>query len=163
MDCRQRLETYLRDNGVPYQVQHHPIAYSAQAVAQSEHVSGKLIAKVVIVQADGKLAMLVLPAPDHVDLGKVGRLLLAAEVRLARESEFAPTFPDCEVGAEPPFGNLYGLPVYVDRTLTEDETIVFRAGTHTDTMSLRYADFERLVEPCVADFARRVPSSLGCP
>ncbi len=155
MKCREKLETYLRDNAVPYQVQHHPLAYTAQEVAASEHISGKLLAKVVMALADGKMVMLVLPGPYHVDLAKTAAELGARDARLAQEREFAADFPDCEVGAEPPFGNLYGLPVYVDRSLTQDETIVFRAGTHTDTMSLKYADFERLVKPTVADFARQ--------
>jgi Ala-tRNA(Pro) deacylase len=90
-----------------------------------------------------------------VDIEKASTALRAGEVRLAQEGEFEDTFPDCEVGAMPPFGNLYEVPVYVEEALAEDETIVFRAGTHTDTMSVRYADFERLVEPTVAEFAAR--------
>jgi Ala-tRNA(Pro) deacylase len=101
------------------------------------------------------MAMLSLPAPYQVDLEKASKMLGAQEARLAQEEEFEGAFPDCEVGAMPPFGNLYGLPVYVEEALAEDETIFFRAGTHTDTMSVGYADFERLVEPTVAEFARR--------
>jgi len=155
MRCRERLETYLRDNQVPFQVQNHPIAFTAQQVAATEHIPGRLLAKVVMVSADGRLAMLVLPTPYQVDLAKAAASLGAKEARLAQETEFSAAFPDCEVGAMPPFGNLYGLPVYVDRSLAEDDTIVFRAGTHTDTMSLKYADFERLAQPTLADFARR--------
>lgn len=106
-----------------------------------------------MVVADNKLVLLALPAPYRVDLAKVGAILGAQEVNLAEEDEFAHTFPDCEVGAMPPFGNLYGLPVYVDKALAEDEVIVLQAGTHTDTISLRYADFARLVNPAVAEFA----------
>ena len=124
-------------------------------MAASEHVPGKMLAKTVMVLADGKMVMLALPAPYRVDMEKAGAALGVGEVRLAQEEEFEGTFPDCEVGAMPPFGNLYDLPVYVEETLTEDETIVFRAGTHTDTMSVRYADFERLVEPTVAELAAR--------
>lgn len=153
MQCRERLETYLRENRVSFEVQHHPPAFTAQEVAANEHIPGKTLAKVVIVFADQKLVLLALPAPYRVDLEKVRTLLGANAVRLAKEEEFAAVFPDCEVGAMPPFGNLYGLPVYVDRTLTEDETIVIQAGTHTDTISLKYADFERLVRPTVADLA----------
>lgn len=156
MKCKERLETYLRENQVPYQVQHHPTAYTAQEVAAREHIPGRMLAKVVIVLADGKMTMLTLPAPCRVDFAKAAAVLGVKEVRLAREDEFAAAFPDCSVGAMPPFGNLYDLPVYVDRTLTDDETIVFQAGTHTDTMSIRYADFERLVKPRVADFAHCV-------
>jgi Ala-tRNA(Pro) deacylase len=99
--------------------------------------------------------MLALPAAYQVDVEKAGSALGAREIRLAQEEEFEGSFPDCEVGAMPPFGNLYDVPVYVEETLAEDETIVFRAGTHIDTMSVTYADFDRLVEPTVAKFARR--------
>jgi len=152
MDCKDRLEAYLREKQVPFEVRHHPRAITAQEVAASEHVPGKMLAKTVMVLADGKMVMLALPAPYQVDVDKAGKVL-GVEVRLAHEEEFENTFPDCEVGAMPPFGNLYEVPVYVEAALAEDETIVFRAGTHTDTMSVSYADFERLVEPTIAEFA----------
>jgi Ala-tRNA(Pro) deacylase len=155
VDCKDRLEAYLREKQVPFEVRHHPRAITAQEVAASEHVPGKMLAKTVMILADGKMVMLALPASYQVDMEKAGPALGAQEVRLAQEEEFEGSFPDCEVGAMPPFGNLYDLPVYVEETLAEDETIVFRAGTHTDTMSVTYADFERLVEPTVAEFARR--------
>ena len=155
MQCRDRLENYLRDNQVPFEQQHHPRAVSAQQVASSEHLPGRMLAKTVMVLADGEIAMLALPAPYQVDLEKAAAALGVDEVRLAEEEEFADTFSDCEVGAMPPFGNLYGVPVYVEKTLAEDETIVFRSGTHTETMSVSYSDFERLVEPTVAQFALR--------
>jgi Ala-tRNA(Pro) deacylase len=152
VDCKDRLEAYLREKQVPFDVRHHLRAITAQEVAASEHVPGKMLAKTVMVLADGKMVMLALPAPYQVDVDKAGKVL-GGEVRLAKEEEFENTFPDCEVGAMPPFGNLYEVPVYVEVALAEDETIVFRAGTHTDTMSLSYADFERLVEPTIAEFA----------
>jgi Ala-tRNA(Pro) deacylase len=155
MECRDRLEQYLRENGVPFEVQHHPRAITAQEVAATEHVPGKMLAKVVMVLVDGEMVMLSLPAPYQVDLEKVGKVLGAEVARLADEEEFEGAFPDCEVGAMPPFGNLYGIPIYVEEALAEDETIFFRAGTHTDTMSVRYADYEQLVEPTVAKFAHR--------
>jgi len=155
MECKDRLEEYLRENGVPFEVQHHPRAITAQEVAATEHVPGKMLAKVVMVMVDGEMVVLSLPAPYQVDLEKVGKVLGAEEARLAEEEEFEDAFPDCEVGAMPPFGNLYGMPVYVEEALAEDETIFFRAGTHTDTMSVRYADFEQLVEPTIAEFAHR--------
>jgi Ala-tRNA(Pro) deacylase len=154
MACKERLEAYLRENKVPYQTQHHPLAYTAQEVAQSEGIPGQMMAKVVMLLADGKLAMLALPAPRQVDLTKAAGALGAIEVGLANERDFERAFPDCEVGAMPPFGNLYDLPVYVDQSLAEDETIVCQAGTHTDTVSVAYADFARLVQPTVAAFAR---------
>jgi Ala-tRNA(Pro) deacylase len=152
MDCKDRLEAYLREKEVPFEVRHHPRATTAQEVAASEHVPGKMLAKTVMVLADGKMVMLALPAPYQVDVDKAGKVL-GGEVRLAHEEEFEDTFPDCEVGAMPPFGNLYEVPVYVEAALAEVETIVFRAGSHTDTMSVSYADFERLVEPTIAEFA----------
>lgn len=156
MRCKERLEAYLREQGVPFQIQHHPIAFTAQEVAASEHVPGRMVVKVVMVVADSKPVMLALRATDRVELRTLAAVLGVTEVRLAEEREFGALFPDCELGAMLPFGNLYGVPVYVDSALAEDETIVFQAGTHTDTMSLKYADFARLVQPAVADFAERV-------
>jgi Ala-tRNA(Pro) deacylase len=153
MGCKEDLEAYLRESKVPFQVQHHAVAYTAQEVAASEHVPGRMLAKVVVLIADGKLCMFVLPAPARVDLDKAAAILNAREARLAHEDEFTDRFPGCEVGAMPPFGNLYDVSLYVDKALAEDETIVFEAGTHTDTMSMKYADFARLVKPTVADFA----------
>ena len=154
MNCKRRLEEYLRGNETPYRTQHHPRAITAQEVAAMEHVPGRMFAKTVIVSTDGgELCMLTLPAPYHVNVEKAAAALGAQEASLAEEGRFAETFADCEVGAMPPFGNLYGVPVCVDEALANDETIVFRAGTHTDTMSVAYADFERLVEPTLGDFA----------
>ncbi len=153
MGCKEELEAYLRENKVPFQFQHHAVAYTAQEVAAAEHVPGRMLAKVVIVMGDDKLAMFVLPAPVRVDLEKAAAVLGAKEARLAREEEFADRFPGCEVGAMPPFGGLYDLPAYVDKSLAEDETIVFEAGTHTDTMSMKYGDYDRLANPNVAEFA----------
>lgn len=153
MNCKRKLEDYLREHGVPYSGHHHARAITAQEVAAVEHVPGRMFAKTVMVVADDELVMLVLPAPHHVNPERAAEALDADEVRLAGEDAFERTFPDCEVGAMPPFGNLYGVPVYVDEALTEDEEIVFRAGTHTDTMSVAYADFERLVAPTVVRFA----------
>jgi Ala-tRNA(Pro) deacylase len=153
MTCKERLEGYLRDTGISFEAQHHARAITAQEVAAAEHVPGRMFAKTVMVLADDEMVMLVLPAPYHVNPEKATQVLGAREVRLAGEDEFEEAFSDCEVGAMPPFGNLYDVPVYVDKTLAEDEIIVFRAGTHTDTMSVGYADFQELVEPIVAEFA----------
>ncbi|HZP25687.1 MAG TPA: YbaK/EbsC family protein [Dehalococcoidia bacterium] len=152
MNCKEKLEQYLREHKVPFTVHHHPVAYTAQELAESEHVTGKAVAKVVMVFAGGKMMMLALPASHQVDLQRAHELF--GELRLAKEDEFDPVFPDCEVGAMPPFGNLYGLTVFVDRSLADDESILFQAGTHTDTISMKYSDFERLVHPVEADFAR---------
>ena len=152
--CKDKLATYLRANHVPFETQHHRIAYTAQDVAASEHLPGQLMAKVVIAIADGELIMLVLPANQRADLAKVCAALGARELWLAEEHDFARRFADCEIGAMPPFGNLYDLPVYVDESLTEDPSIVFQAGTHIETMRIRYADFARLVKPTVVAIAR---------
>lgn len=153
MDCRSRLESYFREHGVAFDDQEHATAFTAQGVAASEHVPGRMLAKIVMARANGDLVMLVLPAPSMVDLSKVADVLGVPEVRLAQEQEFAASFPDCEPGAMPPFGNLYDLPVYVDATMGQSARIVFQAGTHTVTMSVAYADFERLAEPKVVDIA----------
>ena len=155
MDCRDRLESYFRENGVAFEVREHPTAFTAQKIAASEHVPGRMFAKVVMANADGDLVMLVLPAPSAVDLAKVAELFFlgGGQVRIAAEREFPSAFPDCEAGAMPPFGNLYDLPVYVDQALGRNERIVFQAGSHTVTMSVSYADFERLAHPTVADIA----------
>ena len=152
MDCKERLEGYLQEQGVPFEIQEHHRAYTAQKVAASEHVPGRMFAKVVIAETeDDDLVMLVLPASAAVDVRKASEAAGGRPVRLATEREFAPRFPDCEPGAMPPFGNLYDVPVFVDRTLGANERIVFQAGTHTDTMSVTYRDFERLAHPTVAD------------
>lgn len=163
LDCKDELEAYLCAQRVPFQVQHHPQAFTAQHLAAVEHVPGRLVAKVVVVYADGRPVMLALPAHCRVSLPKAGQALTSRTVRLAEEHELRDLFPDCEVGAMPPFGNMYDLPVYVDQTLAEDEVIVCNAGTHTETISLRFADFQRLVNPAIADFAppRRGPPGNG--
>lgn len=158
MTGRERLEAYLHENGVQFEEQKHALAYTAQQVAASEHIPGEQVAKAVVAFADANPVMLVLPAPHHVNLVKVAEMLGATEARLAREDEFAAMFPDCEVGATPAFGNLYGLPVYADRDLARDEIIVSRAGTHTDTISLRYEDWERLVKPTLGELC--APSGM---
>ncbi len=152
---KERLEAYLRDNKVPFEVHHHPLAYTAQAVAQTEHVPGKMVCKVVMAFADDHMVMLALPASYRVDLAKAAAAVGARDLRLAHEDEFATAFPDCEVGAMPPFGNLYGLPVYVDSALAEDERIIFQACTHTDTVAMAYVDYARTAKPKVADIASK--------
>ncbi len=153
MECRERLEKYLKENNVPFEVLTHEQAYTMQETAAALHLSGKQVAKVVIVKADAKIAMLVIPAPNRLELGKVRDLLGVKKVSLAEEGEFAALFPDCAPGAMPPFGNLYDLPVYVDRALTQRDEIVFRVGTHRHTMKVSYADFARLARPTVGEFA----------
>ena len=148
-----RAKEYLDQHNVSYQHDVHRIAYTAQEVAAEEHVSGKMVAKTVILKIDSQFAMAVLPATAKVDVAAIRRLLDAKEVRLATEFEFTGMFPDCDVGAMPPFGPLYGMPVHVEQSLTHDPEIIFNAGTHQDTIRMKYADFARLVQPHVFDFA----------
>jgi Ala-tRNA(Pro) deacylase len=149
-----RLCAYLREQGVAHTASHHPTRYTAQEIAQVEHVPGNLVAKVVMVLADDTLEMVVLPATMKVDPELVEAETGAARVRLAREDEFEHVFPDCELGAMPPFGQLYRIPVLVDATLARDPVILFNAGTHQDVITMSYTDFERLVTPRVGSFAR---------
>jgi Ala-tRNA(Pro) deacylase len=152
MSAKDKFESYLRDNGVEFEAHSHPEAFSAQKVAAFEHVSGKQLAKPVMVVCDGDLVMAVVPAHEKVELGRFKTAAGAGDARLAREDEFAPRFPDSDPGAQPPFGNLYDVPTYVDESLTKQQTIVVQAGTHTDTVTLSYTDYERLVTPKVASF-----------
>jgi Ala-tRNA(Pro) deacylase len=148
----QKLKDYLDKNRVTYVSIRHSTAYTASAVAASAHVKGKNLAKTVIVKLDGKLTMAVLPAKYRVDLEALRAASLSGSAELATEEEFAKTFPTCEEGAMPPFGNLYGVPVYVDRTLAEDEEIAFNACSHSELIQLPYETFARLVKPKVASF-----------
>jgi Ala-tRNA(Pro) deacylase len=147
------MEQYLSENGVSFEVLKHDQAYTMQEAAAALHVSGKQVAKVVIVKADEGMAMLVIPAPDRVNLDHVRAALGAKKASLAKENEFASLFPDCAPGAMPPFGNLYDVPVYVDQALADKEHIIFRVGTHRHTMRIAYADFERLAQPTIGEFA----------
>jgi Ala-tRNA(Pro) deacylase len=155
--CKHRLENYLRDHEVAYAFEHHPLAYTARAVAASEHLAAKSFAKTVVVVADGQPCVVVVPASSAVHIGRLAHALGVAQARLAQELEFEPIFQDCELGAMPPFGNLYGLPVYVDASLAEDDSIAFNAGTHTDTIQIKYTDFLHLVNPTIVEVARDWP------
>ncbi len=152
--AKDRLQAYLRGKGVCFTLRYHAPAVTAQAVAQCERLPGDMVAKPVVVDADGRIVMLVLPASYMVDVAKVALALGVEEVHLVPEADLARIFNDCEVGALPPFGNLYGLDVYVDESLTHDKHIEFRAGTHTSTIGIDYSDFARLVKPQVIAFGR---------
>ena len=148
-----KVQEYLKQQGVQFQAHEHSPAYTAQEVAAEEHVSGHMLAKTVTIKCKQGFALCVLPASHKLDLRKVAKALKAKDVRLADEDEMAKLFPDAEVGAEPPFGNLYNLPTLVDQHLAHDEEIVFQAGTHRDAIRMKYGDFARLVQPEVADLA----------
>jgi Ala-tRNA(Pro) deacylase len=144
-----RLQHLLDAHRVRYTRIRHAPAYTAQEVAAAAHVPGRELAKTVIVDIDGKLAMVVQTAASKVPLGRVKAVAGARDVHLVSEVEFRDRFPDCEPGAMPPFGNLYGMEVFVVEDLTEDEEIAFNAGTHTDLIRLRYRDFASLVHPTI--------------
>ncbi|MBI2201200.1 MAG: YbaK/EbsC family protein [Armatimonadetes bacterium] len=153
MRCRERLEQLLNEERVPYRVREHRPAVTAQDIASVEHLSGYEMAKVVMVVADDRLVMLVVPAPHRVDLDKVRRALSVTAVRLAEEEEFVNVFGDCEVGAMPPFGHLYGIAVYLDPALARRPEIVFNAGSHRETITMAYQDYARLARPEVIDLS----------
>lgn len=148
-----QLRAFLDKHHIRYVVISHSKAFTAQGIAALAHISGKELAKTVILKLDGSLAMAVLPASYQVDLVAIKKAAGVRVAELASEHEFAQHFPDCETGAMPPFGNLYGIPVYVDETLAEDEEIVFNAGSHYELIRLAYRDFEDLAKPLVMDFS----------
>jgi Ala-tRNA(Pro) deacylase len=149
MAIPQQIKDFLGSRGVSYREVAHSQEFTASRVAETQHVSGKELAKSVIVIADDRLVMAVVPANERLDIEKLGQLLAAASVRLANENEFRDRFPGCEVGAEPPFGQLYDVPVWLDASFEEHPTITFNAGTHTDTIQMRLPDFEELEHPTV--------------
>ena len=146
-----RLRQYLDDHDTEYVVVSRSKAYTAQKIAASAHISGKQVAKSVILNADEKMVMVVVPAPHRVDLNRMKNILKAEVVSLAKEVEFQRQFPDCETGAMPPFGNLYEMDVFVDKSLTEDEVIAFNACSHRELVRMAFKDFEKLVKPVVID------------
>lgn len=148
----QLLREFLDYHLVKYVVITHSPAFTSQQIAAATHIPGKELAKTVIVEIDGRMAMAVLPASQKVDLEQLREALGAEQVRLAREERFKDRFPECEPGAMPPFGNLYEMEVYVADSLTEDEEIAFNAGSHTQVVRMAYRDFERLVQPQVMRF-----------
>jgi len=145
----RKVKEYLDSQAVKYVIITHSPTYTAQEVAQSAHVRGKDLAKTIIVFIDGRMTMAVLPATYSIDFDYFRKTIGAKEIRLASEKQFQDLFPDCEVGAMPPFGNLYGMEVYVDQHLTEDQEIAFNAGNHFELFRLSYEDFARLVKPKV--------------
>jgi Ala-tRNA(Pro) deacylase len=152
MSIPHTLLDSLKKNKIPYEILPHAKAYTARMAAAAEAIPREHQAKVVMVSSPKGPAMIVLPADRKLDLRKL-RSLIHGPVSLQSEIEFAPIFPDCERGAMPPFGYLYGMPTYVDQHLAEEDYIVFEAGTYTDAIRISYADYERAVRPQVADLA----------
>jgi Ala-tRNA(Pro) deacylase len=147
-----KLRELLDREGVKYLTVSHSPAFTAQEIAASAHIPGKEIAKTVMVKLDGRMVMAVLPATARVDMDRLREVAGVREVELATEEEFKRLFLECETGAMPPFGNLYGFDVWADRELTEDEEIAFNAGSHAELIRMAYGDFERLVQPKLAVF-----------
>ena len=160
MEVPRRLIDCLDENKVRYEVLRHPEAVTAQRTAQAEHVKGRHHAKVVIVKSGDEHLVMVLPADHHIDLEKVEKAVGKA-VSLDKEQEFKSLFPDCAIGAMPPFGNLYGLPTYVDQHLAVQDYIVFEAGTHTEAIKMTYRDYEKIVKPKVNDLAIKLQPMKG--
>jgi Ala-tRNA(Pro) deacylase len=152
MGIPTRLIDFLEQSKVRYEVLHHPEAFTSHELAAIEHVKGKDRAKVVMVKAGAEIIMAVLPTDRRIDLEMIGKIT-GQPTAVAVEGEFKPLFPDCAIGTMPPFGHLYGVATYVDRSITEADRLVFEAGTHSDAIKMRYADYERLANPIIVDFA----------
>ena len=148
----KKLKEFLDKEKIKYVSIIHSPAYTAQEVAASAHITGKELAKTVIVQLDGETAMAVLPANRKIVLQDLREVTRADQVKFVPEDQFKKLFPDCETGAMPPFGNLYGMEVYAAAALGENEAIAFNAGSHTEIIKLAYKDFERLAKPKVVSF-----------
>jgi Ala-tRNA(Pro) deacylase len=148
----KRLQEFLDANGVKYEVKPHREAYTSQEIAAASHISGRTMAKVVMVKRGTGMVMTVLPAACKLGTDRLEKILGTSGVTIAREHEFAGLFPDCDTGAMPPFGNLYGLEVFVDDEVAKNAQIVFQAGNHHELVIMSYADFDRLVQPKVAEF-----------
>lgn len=149
----RKLKEFLDSNKIKYVTISHSSAFTAQEIAASAHIPGKKLAKTVLIKIDGKMAMAVLPASDKVDFDLLQETIGNENIRLAYEQEFTDKFPDCEIGAMPPFGNLYGMDIYVAKSLTEDEEIAFNACSHSELIKMSYKDFEKLVNPKILDFS----------
>ncbi len=159
MPILAKLRNFLDQNGVEYTHTEHPLAYTAREVATVEHTAVHEVAKTVIFLTENGYGMAVLPADAVVDLEQLRLDLGLSRLRLATEVELGVLFPSCELGAMPPFGNLFGMPVYVERSLTGEDMILFNAGTHRDVIRMHFRDFERLVNPAVMSFGRHVATA----
>lgn len=149
----KKLLAYLDENNIPYVVINHSSAYTASEIAASSHIKGQELAKTVIIRINGKMNLLVLPAKYKVNFKYLVQYTGSEYIELAKENEFSAMFPDCQPGAMPPFGNLYGMKTYLDKTLTYDEDIAFNAGNHRQLIRLKMNDFISLVKPDISHFA----------
>jgi Ala-tRNA(Pro) deacylase len=151
--CRTLLKNFLELKRVPYHHHAHPPAFTASQLAATERVPAEIVAKTVVLKADGQFVMAVLPATKRINLQALGQSLGSHYLRLATENEFRELFPDSDLGAMPPFGNLYELPVCAEKSLAEHKEMLFNAGTHKDSIQMTYEDFARVVQPTVCAFA----------
>ena len=156
MAMSAKLQAFLDTAKVKYTPAKHPVVYTAQEIAAAQHVPGRQLAKCVLVKTDRGVVLAVLPAVHLIDLKKLKAVLGATALTIAKEADIKERFPDVEVGAMSPFGNLYTVPVVVDRALEESEHIVFNAGSHTDTIKMRYQDFARLAKPKAGSFGQPI-------
>jgi Ala-tRNA(Pro) deacylase len=161
MALMQRLRVFLDENHAEYTHTVHPLAYTAREVAAAEHLPNREVAKVVVIFGDDGYHMMVVPANRLVDFQEVRLSLGLTHARMATEEELSRLFPDCELGAMPPLGNLYQVPVYLDSSLAGEDTIAFNAGTHHDMVHMRTADYRRLVRPTVVTLAREAVMRHG--
>lgn len=161
MPLSERLRGFLESRGAEYTLTHHLKAFTAREVAAAEHLPAREVAKTVVVFGDHEYHMLIIPGSKLVDFQEVRSALGLHQVRLATEDELARLFPDSEVGAMPPFGPLYGLPVFLDASLATEDHIAFNAGSHREVVHMRTAEFRRLVNPTVAAIVREPVSSRG--
>jgi len=152
----KKLKKFLDDNNIKYVIIRHSPAYTAQEVAGMAHIPGKEMAKTVMASIKGKMTMFVLPASLKVDFSLLKKVVGETDIELANEEEFKYMFPDCEIGAMPPFGNLYNMEVWVEKSLSEDSEISFNASTHSELIKMEYKDFEKLVKPKIGTFALKI-------
>ena len=153
---RESLQSYLDQMGVHYRVSHHDTAYTASRLAEKEHVPGRKVIKPVVVKADNQFVMCVLPASHRIDMDALRTQLETDRVELAEERKLAELFPDCELGAEPPIGRLYGMTTLMDESVIADDHVTFQAGTHTDAVTMTLADYRKVAQPEVAYFGRHL-------
>jgi Ala-tRNA(Pro) deacylase len=161
MPLPERLRSFLDSHQAVYALTKHPKAYTAREVAAAEHLPPREVAKTVVILGDGVYSMVVVPASRLVDLLEVRTALGLSQVRLATESELSKLFPDCELGAMPPLGPVYNMPVYLDGTLAGQDTLTFNAGTHDDVIHVKTAEFRRLVLPHIVSLVREPVQSAG--
>ena len=161
MPLSERIRTFLDSHNTPYRVSTHPSVFTARQVALAEHLPARTVAKTVMIFGDGEYHMIVVPASRLVDLQEARPMLGLTHLRLASEEELAQVFPDCEVGAMPPLGPLYGFAVYLDGSLAAEEEIAFNAGNHRDVIHMKTADFRKLVNPTVVSIVREAVGFYG--